>query len=175
MARWCIGEISEVNAKLPTHIKRPGVDGQPFDSANDDALLSLNFKDGGQGIIHASAIAHLGSRGQQFQIILYGQEGTIEVDCNMSEGYVIRGAKNDEDRIRPLKIPDTILHGVEPTSPIFEQFPKLFRNQPIGTRLFIDAILNDLNLSPNFKDGLEAQKVIDAAMESDQKGCWVSV
>ena len=175
MARWCIGDIAKVNANLSSYIKRVDNEGQPFDSANDDAVLTLQYKDGGHGVVHVSAVAHLGDRRQQFQFILYGEDGTLEVDCNFKDGYIVRGVRSDEDQIRPLVIPESILHGVDQKDPVFPQMEQLLSKHPIGTRLFIDAIVNDLDLSPSFKDGLEAQKVIGAAFESDNKGCWISV
>jgi hypothetical protein len=44
-----------------------------------------------------------------------------------------------------------------------------------GDYLFIDSILEDRQISPSFYDGLKAQEVIEAAIESDQRGCWVSL
>jgi predicted dehydrogenase len=39
--------------------------------------------------------------------------------------------------------------------------------------LFIDAILEDRPAAPSFYDGLKAQEVIDAAIESHERGIWV--
>ena len=175
MALWTLGGISKVNAHLQAYFTCPGIDGQPINPANDSALLTLKFKDGGQGVLHVSAVAHLGDRGQQFQIVLYGENGTLEVDCNFKDGYVVRGARSNEEQIRPLAIPDDILNGADQNSSLFQQFAELFLKQSIGTRLFIDAIVNDLELTPSFFDGLEAQKVIEAALVSDEKECWVSL
>ena len=47
--------------------------------------------------------------------------------------------------------------------------------QSVGDRLFIDSILDDRPITPSFHEGLKAQEVIDAAMESDRTGRWVSV
>ena len=175
MAHWLVGDIAKVNAHLSTFIERPGLDGQLLDPTNDSALLTLKFKDGGQGVIHVSAVAHLGQRGQQFQIILYGAAGTLEIDFNFGEGYVVRGAKSDEGQIKPLAIPADILSGINPDGPFMEQFKQVFTEQNIGTRLFIDAIVNNRAVSPSFYDGLKAQEVIEAAIESDQRECWISL
>ena len=50
-----------------------------------------------------------------------------------------------------------------------------FLDQPIGARLFVDAIKEDRPVSPSFYDGLKAQEVIDAAFESHRSECWVSL
>jgi predicted dehydrogenase len=176
MAHWLIGDIAKVSAHLPVFIERPGPQGQPLDPANDSALLALKFKDGGQGSIYVSALAHVGNHDQEFQVILYGEAGTLEVDLNFRDGYIIRGARSDEDQIRPLAIPEEILKGVDPESPFEEQiFDQIFMKQLVGTRLFIEAIINDGPLSPTLYDGLKAQAVIDAAIKSDQRECWVSL
>jgi predicted dehydrogenase len=41
--------------------------------------------------------------------------------------------------------------------------------------LFVDAILDDKPLSPTFYDGLKAQAVINAGIQSHETGRWVSV
>ena len=97
------------------------------------------------------------------------------MDCNFKDGYVVRGARKDEDQIRSLSIPDDILHGVNQNHPLIPQMVELFAKQSIGTRLFIDAIANDLELEPSFKDGLEAQKVLNAALTSNETGSWVEI
>jgi predicted dehydrogenase len=178
MARWYFGDIEAVNAQLHSYVQRLDQEGKPFTSANDDALLTFKYKNEGQGVLHTSSVAHLGDLGdmdQQFQFVLFGEDGTLEVDCNFKDGYVVRGARKDEDHIRPMTIPDEIIHGVNQSLPLIQHMMALFSTQSIGTRLFIDAILQDLELTPSFRDGLEAQKVIDAALESNQKKCWVSL
>jgi predicted dehydrogenase len=47
--------------------------------------------------------------------------------------------------------------------------------QPIADRLFIDAILADQPVERNFHDGLAAQRVTGAALQSHVDGRWVDV
>jgi len=175
MAHWLIGDIDKVNAHLSTFIERPGLNGQLLDPTNDAALLTLKFKHGSQGIIHVNAVAHLGQRGQEFQIILYGEAGTLELSFNFGDGYVVRGAKTDETQIHSLAIPADILNEVNADDAVFSQAQQIFTKQNVGSRLFIESIANGRPVSPNFYDGLKAQKVIDAAIEADQRECWVTV
>ncbi len=51
----------------------------------------------------------------------------------------------------------------------------MFLTQPVGDRLFIDAILQGRQVSPSFYDGLKAQEVMDAAIRSHAQGVWVSL
>jgi len=52
---------------------------------------------------------------------------------------------------------------------------QVFASQPVGDRLFIDAILHDRPVVSSFYDGLMAQVVIEAAFESHRTGAWVEV
>jgi predicted dehydrogenase len=175
MAHWLIGDIATVNAHLASFVQRPGLDGRPLDQSNDSALMIMKFKEGGQGVIQVSAVAHLGNRGMEFQIVLYGQAGTLELSFIQGESYVVRGARSDEADIKPLPIPGHILNGVNPDTPFLKQVEQIFTQQSVGTRSFIESILDDTAASPSFLDGLKAQKVIDAAIEADRRACWVSV
>ena len=40
---------------------------------------------------------------------------------------------------------------------------------------FIDSLLANQPVSPNFYDGMRAQQVIDAAIESHQSGQWITL
>lgn len=175
MARWCLGDIAKVSAHLPAYIARPDATGQPLDAANDAALLMLKYQDGSQGVIQVSAVAHTGDRGLECQVVLYGEGGTLEVDLHLDGGYVIRGTRSAEKQINRLTIPDEIMQGVDQDSSLDVQFNRIYLEQAVGSRLFIDAILNDQPLSPSFYDGLQAQAVIEAALEADRRECWVSV
>jgi len=42
-----------------------------------------------------------------------------------------------------------------------------------GARAFVDAVLGVGPVSPDFADGYEAQRVVDAALESHASGRWV--
>lgn len=175
-ARWYVGEIDRVSAHLSTFIQRPGAGGETLDPANDSALLTLEFENGAQGTIHVSAVAHMGERVLYQQVALYGESGTLEVDYSFAGRDIeIRGARHDEEQMQILSIPAHLLGGVNPDSPPQNQEMQVFARQPAGSRLFIDAILEDQPISPDFRDGLKVQEVIDAAIEADQRGCWVRI
>lgn len=174
LARLFVGDIARVSAQLSCFIKRPGSDDQPLDPANDSAVLMLQFKNGAQGIIQVSAVAHMAERWQQQRVILYGEAGTLEADFNLLTEAEVRGARHDEECFSVLPIPDNLRGKIERSTP-FNELKELFIKQPVGVRLFIDAILEDRPVSPNFDDGFKVQEVIDAAIESDRTGCWVTL
>ena len=170
-----MGEITRVSAHLGVHAARPGPEGGAvLDPANDAAFLTLEFENGAQGTIEVSAMAHTGDRGQEHHLRLYGQSGTLECVATSLETSLV-GARQDEKRLHELPIPDERWRGVDRTQPPMAQFIEAFNVQPIADRQFIDAILEDRPVEPNFHDGLQAQRVIDAAIRSHEQSVWVSL
>lgn len=126
LAGWMIGDIVKVNAHLSSFVERPDREGQLTESANDSAVLTLEFENGAQGVIHVSSVAHPSDRRHEQQVILHGEAGPIEVDCNFGSGYVIRGARSGDDKFKTLSIPDHILGGINPNSPFEGQLNQVF-------------------------------------------------
>jgi predicted dehydrogenase len=175
LAHWLVGDIRRVSAKIATLVEHAGPDGQALSTpANDSALLTLEFVNGACGTIAVSAVTHLAERGQHQQLSLYGEAGTLEVDFTFLDTQ-IRGARKDQTQFEAMTIPDEFWTGVDRSLPFFDQVFMAFQTQPIGDRQFIDAILANQPVSPDFSDGLKVQEVIDAAFESHRRGGWVAV
>jgi predicted dehydrogenase len=174
LARWSIGEIVKVNAHISTFVKRKDLKGGKINPANDSAMLTLQFKNGVQGFIHVSAVSHVGDRVQEQLIILNGNSGTLEINTDLLSRSEIYGIKKDEKSFRLLTVPDQFWEGVQ-RSTSFKELQDVFSTQSVGTRLFIDAILKDQQVSPNFLDGLKVQEVIDAALASHHSGSLVTL
>ena len=174
LARWCVGDVVRVSAHLGTFVERAGPEGPALDPANDAAMLLLEFENGAQGAIQLSAVAHAGDRGQEQYVILHGQSGTLEADYTLLDTE-IRGVRHGEKQFEALPIPDRLWGNVDRSGSFLSQFSGVFQGQPVGDRLFIDAILQDRPVTPSLYDGFKAQQVIDAAIESDRSGKWVSL
>jgi predicted dehydrogenase len=172
LARWYVGDIARVSAHLATYVERPGADGGALDPANDAAVLAIEFANGAHGSIHVSAVAHIGERGQEQYVALHGASGTLEASLSFAD-TAVRSMRQHEESFRILPIPAALWGEVDQSAPFFSQLFEPFRMQPIGTRLFIDAIIADQPVSPSFYDGWKAQEAIDAAIESHRTGCWV--
>jgi predicted dehydrogenase len=171
MARWLVGDITSVSALLGIFVDRPGADGGVIDPANDAALLQIKFANGAHGTIQASAVTHLADRGSQMQIKLYGEAGSLEIDLiPRRAGVVIHVARSQDEQFQILEVPDSYWGAADP-SDLFT----IFTQNSAGTRLFIEAILEDQPLRPNFYDGFKAQQVVDAALKSHEKGCAVHI
>jgi len=167
LARWMFGDISAVFASLDTFTRCPDTE-MP---ANDSAVLFIKHANISRGIIHASNVSIKESRGIHYCTI-QGSEGLLELDISF-EKMEIRGAQNGED-IREIPVPDSYWIGIDRTQPIMDQISQYFKSNSVGGRLFIDAILQDMDFSPNFYDGLKVQEVIDAALQSNDLGKWVN-
>jgi predicted dehydrogenase len=174
LLHWWLGDITKVSATLTTFLDRVDAAGQPVTPTNDSALLLLEFANGARGTLVVSAMAHLGERGLQQHLQLFGEAGTLEAELTVL-GTKLYGARQDQSQLEPLPIPDELLQGVDRSQPFLDQFFAVYRCQDVADRQFIDAIVSDLPISPNFKDGLKAQAVIDAALESHRRGCWIPV
>ncbi|MCD6385105.1 Gfo/Idh/MocA family oxidoreductase [Candidatus Sumerlaeota bacterium] len=175
LARLLIGDIKRISASLSTFIERPGKEGNKIIGAPDSALLLLEFENGSHGSIHLGAV-NLVAKGLSrtgICIELYGSEGSIELSSNATSQpptAELRGIQIGEKEAKRLKIPDEYFKEINPEVP-FEVFLK----HSVGPRLFIDAIVNDISIEPNFYDGYKVQQVIDAAIESYSTGQTVSV
>ena len=175
LARWYCGEIARVSASLGAFVERPGSDGSAAASANDNAIVTLQFASGAQGTIQVSAVAHLADRLMEQRVALHGEDGTLELTRHLGGGAELRGARREAEQLEVLPIPEHLLEGVDPAEPWLTQLDQVFTRQAVGSRAFVDAILADQPISPNFEDGLKVQEVIDAAFEADRRGCRISV
>jgi predicted dehydrogenase len=175
LLRLLVGDISAVSAALTNFGGGPGPDGQLPDLANDSAALALRFASAAQGTLQISSVAQVGDAVQRQQFVMHGEDGTLEVDFDFLNGAAIRGARRGEARLQPLPIPNDLQGTVDQTKPFIYQLVERLTVEPIGDRLFIDAILASRPLAPSFYDGWKAQQVIQAALESNDQGRWVTI
>ena len=171
-ARWFVGDIVRVSASLGNHVQRFDATGQAFASANDVALLTVEFENGAQGIIRVSGVDYLADRGQEQRITLYGKRGSLQAELKFGgadASAVVYGTQAGEAHFEALPIPESLI-GPTSVNPL-----DIFQKQSVGGRLFIEAILNDSVIHPNFYDGLQVQRVIDAALAAHEKGGWIDV
>lgn len=173
LAHWLVGDITQVSARLGVFVDRPGADGGLIDPANDSALLLAEFANGAHGLIQASTVAHLADRRMQQQVNLYGQAGTLELNISYwgsEAGAVIRAARSQDKQFQALEVPASYWGDVNRSDPF-----GVFTKQSAGSRLFIDAILDNRPITPNFYDGYKVQQVIEAAIASHESGCAATV
>jgi len=173
MARWLVDDIASITTQLGVFVDRLGADGGVIDPANDCAISLVRFANGAHGTFQVSAVAHIADRFVQQQIRLYGEAGSLEIEViyyGSETGTVIRAARSQDDQFQILEVPQSYWGAADPSNTM-----SVFTNNSVGTRLFIDAILEDRPVEPNFYDGYKAQQVIDAALASHERGCAVSI
>lgn len=167
-ARWSVGEIESVTAHLGVFVEKSLPMGEPYAAANDSAMLLVKFENNAHATMQLSGVTKVAPGPFHLDIALYGASGTLE--ANILEGREIRSARFEEDEVKMLPIPDAIWGDADRS----DSWSVLFANST-GARLFIDAIVENLEIAPTFYDGYKAQQVIDAAIESDRMGRWVSI
>ena len=179
MARWLVGDIARVNARLATYKDWQAPAGQALDAANDDALLMVEFASGAQGMIHVSYVSYQADHGHTQRVFLYGDKGTLVGELpifgSTSSGTVLRGARYGEGPFQDLPIADDPAQEAFYHQHVLAYGYDVFGREMVGDNLFIDSILANRPASPDFNDGFKAQEVIEAAELSHQQGCWVSV
>lgn len=171
-ALWLIGPIEEVDANLAAFVDRSGSSWSPGDAANDSAYLRVRFASGSHGVVEASHVAHLGERQMEFEVFLRGAEGTLRVGFDFVHGWSLWGARGDEPG-GPLDLPASFTAGIDDDveNPMLEAFVK----QNIGVRMFVDALLDDQDVVPSLADGVEVQRVMEAALESSRTKARVRI
>ena len=172
-ARWYVGDIIRVSASLKTIVPskcEPELAVRP----NNAVVLTVEFENGAQGVLHISDVAYAGSV-MDFSMALHGESGAVEALVSSSGREELRGLKEGEASFSSLSVPDRFWEGVDRSKPWIEQIMEVFAKQDVGDRLFIDAILEDRPISPSFRDGLKVQQVMEAAQKSQDSGTWVSV
>lgn len=173
LARWLIGESeTSVSAVTTTFIergKRP--DGSDYEPLEDSAVMTVRYGSGAYGVIQTSAVCWEGSRfGQNHQLEIHGDEGTIHANCDWETIQQVKGMKKgDRDGLQDLPIPDEIWGPVRRET-VHDTYRDVFRNTDAMTRAWITAIGEGRKIEPSFAEGLAVQRVIDAAMESAASG-----
>ena len=166
-----IGPIKSLIAEVETvHLTRPG-----GDVTNDDhAQMMCRFSNGAMGQMYFSRINHGRKMGYAYEIT--GSKGAIRFDqedqnalwlYNMEEPEATRGFRK-------------ILTG--PAHPDYEPFCQGpghgtgYQDQIIiEARDFLRAIETKKSVWPTFKDGLDVNKVVNAAFASSTAKAWISV
>ena len=176
LARYYLGEVTHVTANLAAFGKRLSPDGSLMAKpANDSAFLILEFANGAHASLHVST-ANLNGPGLKHTghiIILHGLDGTLETCGNPwwdPPRFEVTGLRQGMETAESLPIPPDLLKGTEVGAPF-----DIFKKSSAGARQFIDAISNDASISPNFHDGYQVQRVIEAALESARSGCAVTL
>ncbi|MEM7695386.1 MAG: Gfo/Idh/MocA family oxidoreductase [Pseudomonadota bacterium] len=169
-----IGPIAEVHAMVDTvHRTRPGPDG-PVPVANDDhAQMMCRFANGVMGHLYFSRIATGRKMGYAYEIS--GTKGAIRFD------------QEDQNALHLYRTGDEATAGFTkvltgPAHPDYEPFclgpghGTGYQDQIIiEARDFLTAIHTGRPIWPTFRDGMEVNRVVAAALKSSEARAWVSL
>jgi predicted dehydrogenase len=184
---WLFGPIQRLTAHLATHIlTRPNPSsGEPkLVDADDSCALTLELASGALVQLSISATAYAG-RGHWIEV--YGDRGTLVLGSNHPTDYVhgftLQGSQGGSP-LAPLAIPAHL------------EFPKTYTDGRIApvTRVFqtwLDAMAigaaapaklgrsetsaTSMPLTPDIREGVATQLLMDLARDSHQRRTWVEV
>lgn len=187
LARWLVGPIEEVSGMMETFIKERPLVGEINDrlgaSASDqmgtvdvdDASLFLaRFESGAVGTFEATRFA-LGRKNHSC-IEINGSKGSIRFNFErMNELEYFNGEDQaDAAGFRLIQASD----GVHPYSGNYWPAGHIIGYEHTFVNYVVDAvnaICSDQDITPNFRDGLENQKILDAVERSSVTKQWVKV
>jgi predicted dehydrogenase len=176
LARWLFGEIEAVTAVFSRLVPRgPRPDGAPYEVAEDNALMLLEFANGATGSLHMTSLAHEpGPFGQRHEIDLHGSGGTLRAISDWRTIQRVEGCRADETDPHELPIPEEIWAGAR-LDTVHNTYRDVFRTQEHMQRRFISAVAAGERVSPDFGDGLAVQRVLDAGGTSAREGRRVRI
>jgi predicted dehydrogenase len=172
---WLAGDVKRVCSQEAIYTReRPLPDGSGMRkvTVEDCAVFIGELTEGGLVSFAANAAAR-GSAYQEIRIL--GNDGVLRalVDRSKPDWMIgeLWGAQGDGDT-KLLPIPEQLRERLIPTDQRRAPREGIFTNL---TRLLVHGIRTGEQPSPSFRDGLEAQRVLDAVNKSAQAGGWVVV
>jgi len=144
-ATFPVGPISKVYCQLKAFPKaEKNRLGEYVLDANDSAVMNVTFKSGALGTIHTTRWC--GGHANRLFLKIAGSTGSVEIDSDRSvTSYRICTGKN-------LDTNTWVDVESKPT--------------PNNYRRFVEAIRSGIHDLPSFRQGAEAQRVLDACIES---------
>ena len=170
-ARALIGPIISLSASVETvHSTRPG-----RTVTNDDqAQMMCRFENGAQGHLFFSRIATGRKMGYAYEI--HGTKGSIKFDQedqNALHLYTMEGPEAERGFRKIL------------TGPAHPDYLPFCQGPGHGTGYqdtiiieahdFLRAIHENRNIWPTFNEGMEVNRVVNAALDSSEKNAWVQI
>jgi predicted dehydrogenase len=170
-----IGPIAEVMAEVETvHTTRPSPDGMTKVSNDDHAQMMCRFENGAMGQMYFSRISTGRKMGYAYEIT--GTRGAIRFDQEDQNALWLYTSDGDEATRGFRKI----LTGPEhPDYLPFCQGPGHgtgYQDQIIiEAKDFLSAIETQTPLWPTFRDGLEVNRIVAAALASSEARSWQKI
>ncbi|MET0499884.1 MAG: Gfo/Idh/MocA family oxidoreductase [Candidatus Binatia bacterium] len=176
LVRWLAGDFNRICSQQAIFTRERSL-ADSFETREvtvEDCTVFIGELTGGALVSFAANAAARGSAYQEIRIL--GNQGVLRamVDRSKPDWMIgeLWGAQGDGDT-QPLPIPERLTERLIPADQRPTAREAIFANL---TRLLAHGIATRAEQpSPSFRDGLEAQKVLDAVDKSAQSGSWVPV
>ncbi len=163
-----LGPIAAVAARTRTLVPmRPGPDGQPLQIESDDvAWLDLELADGGRGTIEVSKVVP--GAGDDLRIEAYGARGMLVFDTHNPN--ILEVVESTDGAARRQHI--ATLSQTQPAAalPRPETPTGVLQWHLASISSFLTAVGTNTRPRPDFDDGLQIDRVIEAAARSAKQG-----
>ena len=173
LARWLVGDVSSVSGTLSRFVEdRPHPDdGEPTPVTTDDAYAALlEFESGTQGVVEGSRVA---TGHQNTNVVeLIGTDGAVRYDVErFNELELKREGDRGFQRINVTNPDDPYMSAWWPAGHgIGWEHTFVHENYE-----FLTSVETGDSYAPDFDDALAVQRVVDAVVESDDRGTWVEL
>lgn len=176
LARYLVGEITSVCGMMKTFItERPLPEDKSKTGAvdvDDAAALLCHFENGAIGTIEASRFATGRKNYNRFEI--NGSKGSIAFDLermNELEVYIEQGANSGFRTILATDAAHPYMKAWFPPGHIIG-YEHTFTHTVFD---LLDAVANNKNPMPDFRDGVRNQRILDAVERSAQSRSWQEI
>jgi predicted dehydrogenase len=174
LIHWIFGDLKKVVSHIAVQLPEHKTDNGKYKKTEVEDSCSFlgEMMSGAQVIFHVSSVAPCD---RLIRLEVYGDKGVFGVHVfSREEDYYGRllGGKGENSLSREILIPDRlrwdIRHGDKRVTPGAMFFSRLAQQ-------LIGAIETGKTPSPNFFDGVKAQKVLQALIRSWEKKDWVNL
>ena len=155
-AIWYLGDVRSVSAHLPALIDRPLHGRAPVVPATDSAIVSMEMDSGAQVVVQAGGVSHVGNQVVRISVQLYGDAGSIEAEhvfLGRDARVVVRGIRGNQEEFERIEVPDGTIPGAGA-----DGLMRPYIEQSAGPRLFIDSIIRDEAVRPDFHDAVRSPR-----------------
>lgn len=177
LARYLVGEFESVNGFQETFIKSrplPGGGGAAAVSADDATLFFSRFRNGALGSFTVSRVAT--GKKNFFRLEIFGSKGSLAFNLERLNELEYFSLQND-----PLFRGNGNIIVTDPSHPYMNSWwppghvlgwEHAFIHQ---VKELMEGIAENKPVSPDFRDGLKCQRVLDAVILSARTGSWVKI
>ncbi len=177
---YLLGDFESVYGTLETLIKeRPVSQGAKEKAAvdvDDIALLHARLPDGSLGTVE---ISRMGTGATNDLVVeIFGDQGAIRFDLNEPawlQVYDTRDADKPLGGQRGFRKIEAVQRYDGQQAPDWTMTPDFMRVHAECQYQFIQSIWQDRPPSPSFADGLQVQRIMEAAESSARSGQWVKL